>query len=205
MGQPAQAFWDKMAAQYAAEPIADPAAYQAMLDRIISYLQPGDHVVELGAGTGSTALVLAPHVARYDLTDFSAEMIAIAAAKTADVENITCDQIAADDPDLPRGVDVVLALNLLHLMKDVPKSLRLMNGMIAPGSFLISNTVVFQGLGRLLWLPIKVMQLFGKAPHVTTMTQASLERMVKAAGFEVVSCEMLPRKGRTCMIVARAR
>lgn len=205
MGQPAQAFWDKLAARYDAQPIDDPEAYQAMLDRIISYLEPGDHVVELGAGTGPTALVLAPHVARYDLTDFSAEMIAIAAAKTADVDNIICHQIAADDPDLPRGVDVVLALNLLHLMKDVPKSLRLMNGMIAPGGFLISKTVVFQGFGRLLWPPIKVMQLFGKAPHVTTMTQASLERMVKAAGFEVVSCEMLPRKGRTCMIVARAR
>ena len=89
MARPAQAadlgaqaaFWDRLADRYAAMTLADPAAYAATLDRVAAHLRPGDHVREIGCGTGVTALRLAPLVARYEATDLSPRMIALATAR----------------------------------------------------------------------------------------------------------------------------
>ncbi|MEM1100624.1 MAG: hypothetical protein AAGH73_03730, partial [Pseudomonadota bacterium] len=61
-------FWNRIAARYARDPISDMAGYKATLERTKHYLTPIAHVLELGAGTSSTALELAPRVARYHAT-----------------------------------------------------------------------------------------------------------------------------------------
>ena len=82
-------FWDKIAPKYAKKPVADPAAYEAKLDRVRALLRAEDRVLEIGCGTGSTALTLAPNVAEITATDISGGMIAIAEDKhaAAGVEN----------------------------------------------------------------------------------------------------------------------
>ena len=55
-------FWDGIAEKYAKRPISDMAAYEYTLGRTRSYLKPEDQVLELGCGTGSTALLLAGDV-----------------------------------------------------------------------------------------------------------------------------------------------
>ena len=74
-------FWDRAARKYAAAPISDTAGYERTLTCTREYLKPGDHALEFGCGTGTTALKLAPSVARYVATDISPEMIAIAREK----------------------------------------------------------------------------------------------------------------------------
>jgi SAM-dependent methyltransferase len=51
--------------------------------RLDTHFQPGDHVLELGCGTGEDALYLAGRGVRVNATDVSAGMLAIARAKTA--------------------------------------------------------------------------------------------------------------------------
>ena len=76
-------FWDRIARKYAADPIADMAGYERTLERTRHFLQ-SDHIVfELGCGTGTTALKLAPAVGRILATDVSSEMISIAREKAA--------------------------------------------------------------------------------------------------------------------------
>ena len=53
-------FWNKVAAGYAKQPIADEAADQRKLKVTQEYLQPSMNVLEFGCGTGSTAIVHAP-------------------------------------------------------------------------------------------------------------------------------------------------
>jgi ubiquinone/menaquinone biosynthesis C-methylase UbiE len=53
-------FWDRIARKYAADPIADMAGYEATLQRVQGLLSTEQDVLEIGCGTGTTALRLAP-------------------------------------------------------------------------------------------------------------------------------------------------
>ena len=79
-------FWNKVAAGYSRQPIADEAAYQKKLQVTREYLHPSMDVLEFGCGTGSTAIAHAPYE-HIQAIDFSSNMIEIAQAK-ADAQNI---------------------------------------------------------------------------------------------------------------------
>ena len=74
-------FWDRIARKYSAGPIRDPDGFENTLARVSDFLKPDYHVLELGCGTGTAALRIAPTVARYMATDISPEMVAIANEK----------------------------------------------------------------------------------------------------------------------------
>lgn len=78
---PAARFWDRAAANYARDPIRDLPGYQRTLERTGALLGPDDRVLELGCGTGTTALQLARRPRAYLATDLSPAMIAVADAK----------------------------------------------------------------------------------------------------------------------------
>ena len=93
-------FWDKAARKYASSPIADLPGYERTLQRVRHWLQPSDRVLELGCGTATTALRLAPATAHYTATDLSAAMMDIARQK-----------LEAAPPDVHR----MLHLSLIHI------------------------------------------------------------------------------------------
>ena len=72
---------DRIARKHAASPVADAAGYERTIERTQSLLRPSDVVFEFGCGTGTTALKLAPGMARLAASDISGEMIAIAHEK----------------------------------------------------------------------------------------------------------------------------
>ena len=85
------AFWNKAANKYAASKIADVGGYEETMGRAKALLKPGDHVLEIGCGTGSTAMVLAPHVKHYTGTDIAEGMLRFAHEKqaAASIDNLT--------------------------------------------------------------------------------------------------------------------
>ncbi len=114
-------FWDRTARQYAADPIADPAGYETTVRRVQALLSPRHSVLELGCGTGTTALRLAPFAGQLLATDVSAGMIAIAQEKLAaqPVPKLSFAVADADGPmAAPCTFDVVMAFNLLCLKGD---------------------------------------------------------------------------------------
>lgn len=74
-------FWDKHAASNALRPVADQKTYEKKVELTRSYFHDDFDVRELGCGTGSTALVLAPHVRHILATNTSPAMIDIARGK----------------------------------------------------------------------------------------------------------------------------
>lgn len=81
-----QTYWDKGAAKYAKKPIADMPANLENLACVQSVVCKTDNVLEVGCGTGGTAMQIAPFVAQMTATDVSAEMIRIAQSKRSELK-----------------------------------------------------------------------------------------------------------------------
>ena len=195
-------FWDKVAPKYAKSPIADQAAYEYTLDRTRTYLGPKDSVLELGCGTGSTALLLAPDAKQITAIDLSPGMLAIAREKAAKagVNNVSFE-VGADVPKQGQ-YDVVMGYSLFHLVSDMEKRFAQINELLPKGGHFISKTVCLgersTGIsGALKTLAIRiaipVMQLIGKAPYVRSFSVKELEHAVTDAGFEIIESGSHPK------------
>ena len=205
-------FWDRIAPRYAKSPVRDQAAYEHTLDRVAHYLRPEHQVLELGCGTGTTAVHLAPKAAHVTATDLSSAMIEIgkSRAKEADVQNISFQACAPETA--PKGpFDVVMGFNLLHLIPDIDAALTEIAARVPPGGLFISKTPCLAqggGLGMqlMLALALPLMQLFGRAPAVVhRLGVTELETAVEAAGFEIIETGNFPARPTSRFLVARRR
>lgn len=192
-------FWDRIARKYAADPIADMGGYEKTLERTRSYLGSGDTVLEFGCGTGSTALRLAPHVARMIATDISAEMIAIAREKAAAQGCANVDFRRApliDGAVAESGLDAVLAYSVLHLVADRRALLARLRNMLKPGGLFISKTPCLSEMNPLIRIALPLMQVIRKAPYVEFFSGDALEADMVASGFSIVEKGRHATKGK---------
>jgi len=182
------AFWNRVARRYAGMSVRNPSAYETTLDRVRAHLESTDRVLELGCGTGSTGIRLAPSVGQYIATDYSAEMIAVAREKQAEakIQNLDLRIAQVGDASLPEGpFDVVLAFNVLHLLSDRRVALEDVSRRLRPGGLFISKTPCLGGGYRILQPIVAALHFFGKAPKLRFLTPASLEREIADIGFEI--------------------
>ncbi len=208
MTLPSASFWDKTARRYAKQPVANPDAYEDTLARTRAYLHPTDHVLEIGCGTASTAINLAPHVATITASDFSAEMTQIGQEKVAaaGLSNVTCVQGVPGDASLGTGpYDAVIAMNLLHLLPDRAGDIQRVADILKPGGHFISKTGCLGDGAWYLWPVIKGMQLFGKAPFVAFVLKSTLRSEMEAAGFDILDTHDYPGMPGTHFLVAQKR
>ena len=192
------AFWNKAAPKYAKDAIGDMPAYEETLDRMREILQPHHRVLELGCGTGSTALELADSVDRYIGTDVASKMVKIAKGKLNEQSPQNLSFAVQDAGVMTSGSnDVVLALNLLHLLPDLENTLAEIYKALPSGGLLISKTGLLKDGLWLLPLVIPLMRTIGKAPFVRSLSEESLIGLLENAGFKVteklVQGGMVPR------------
>lgn len=196
-------FWTKIAPRYAKHPIKDMASYEHTLERTLSYLSPDHSVLELGCGTGTTALRLAASGAQITATDLAPGMIEIAREKGADTPNVQFEVNGIlDAPEGP--FDVIMAYNLLHLVEDVPGALQAIKSRLKPGGLVITKSACVKGAMPFIGLFLPVLQWIGKAPYVNFMTVEELDAMFADAGFDTVETGIFPKKPPARFIVARA-
>ncbi|MCB6178555.1 class I SAM-dependent methyltransferase [Rhodobacter sp. Har01] len=195
-------FWDRIAARYAARPIKDQSAYEAMLADAASRLRPTDRVLEIGCGTGSTAIRLAPHVADWTATDFSAEMLRIAKAKPApaNLHFVQADAISAFDGG---PFDVICAFQVLHLVDDLNGTLARIHANLKPGGLMIGKTWCFADMGLKLRGLFLVLRSIGMFPPANRLTRADLRLAILNAGFEIVEEHVFGENPHGPYIVAR--
>ena len=197
-------FWDNIAERYAARPIGNTQAYEATLDRVRHWLRPDMGVLEIGCGTGSTALRLAEHVTRYLGTDLSGEMIRIARDKATGLPHVSFEQSPAGTAGAGHSFDAVLAFNLLHLIEDRATVLRHLRARMPEGGLLITKTPCLAGkpwLRPIVW----AIQAVGTAPKpIHFIRPARIEQEIAAAGFEIVETGGYPKKLPNHLVIARA-
>jgi ubiquinone/menaquinone biosynthesis C-methylase UbiE len=203
---PQAAFWNRVARRYAAMPMRNADAWEETLTRTKAHLTPDARVLELGCGTGSTALRLAPDVARYIATDDAAEMIAVARDRLTEtpVPSLDLAQARPGDGTLPDGpFDAIIAFNLLHLLPDAPAALAELHGKLAPDGWLITKTPCLGGRYLILWPVVRLLRAFGKAPPLRFLSTARLERLITQAGFTIEARDDLPRRPPSHLVIAR--
>ena len=203
-------FWDGIAGKYSRSPIRDMESYEYTLGRTRSYLSKQHNVLELGCGTGSTALLLAPSVAHITASDFSEGMLNVGRekAKADGVHNIWFRNVDVTAPNQGQTYDAILGFNLFHLVPDIDGAFSSVRALLAPGGLFISKTPCLAegGLGfkfGLLKLLLPVMQLVGKAPFVNQLDIETLETAVTDAGFEIVERGSFPATPPSRYLVAR--
>ncbi|WP_120632329.1 class I SAM-dependent methyltransferase [Ruegeria sp. EL01] len=203
-------FWDGIAGKYARAPIRDMESYEYTLARTQSYLSKEHKVLELGCGTGSTALLLAPSVSHITASDFSEGMLEVgrAKAKAEGVDNISFRNVDITMPNERQTYDAILGFNLFHLVPDFDRVFAGIHAQLTPGGVFISKTPCLAqgGLGfkfGLLKLLLPVMQLFGKAPFVNQFDIDTLEAAITKSGFTIVESGNFPATPPARYLVAR--
>ena len=200
-------FWNDIAEKYAAQPVKDADAFERK-KRITRGLLEADHrVLEIGCGTGSLSVEMAPRAREIHAMDVSEEMVRIARdkAKKNGVDNLTFHVGTLEGaPFEPGSFDHAWAYSILHLLEDLPGSLRRLHDLLAPGGHLISSTVCL----RESWVPypalIRVMRWFGKAPRfVANIDRPTLERAVRDAGFVEVQVHDIRSDAAVVFLTAR--
>ncbi|CAM5618184.1 2-methoxy-6-polyprenyl-1,4-benzoquinol methylase, mitochondrial [Mycolicibacterium aubagnense] len=202
-------FWDRSSTNYAKSAIADEDGYRRTLDRTRSQLGSDDHVLELGCGTGTTALRLADAVTGYLATDFSPAMIAIAAERhaAAPIPGLEFRTATVEALDADVGLfNAVLGFNYLHLVRDLPGTLRGIHNLLAANGLFISKTPCLGDMNPLIRLALlPALRMIGKAPYAGTFSTKELSLCIALAGFEILAVENHAAKGddKRPYIVAR--
>ncbi|MDJ0534458.1 MAG: class I SAM-dependent methyltransferase [Xenococcaceae cyanobacterium MO_207.B15] len=181
-------FWDNTAEQYSKQPIADEAAYQKKLQVTQKYFKPDMEVLEFGCGTGSTAIAHAPYVKHIQAIDFSSKMIEIARSKAIanKIENVTFEQLTIDELSVgDRTLDVVLALNILHLVENKEELIAKVYKMLKPGGVFVTSTVCLGDTMKWFKVIAPIGKFLGLMPLVKVFTTKELSDSLTDAGFTI--------------------
>ena len=203
----AERFWNRIAARYARQPIADLEAYHAKLDATKACLKPDDIILDVGCGTGSLALELSTCVSEVHAIDLSREMIKIANQKAADegVGNVTFHNTTIESVSFKSETfNAICAYNVLHLVDDRSAALNTILDLLKPGGFFISATACL-GESRVPFrLLLPIVKLFGRAPAVQVFGIQELERDLLDAGFvEIKRKKVSSNKTNAFLVAAR--
>lgn len=202
---PSEKFWNKIATKYSKQPIADEESYQRKLRITRSYLSPDSKVVELGCGTGSTAIIQAPYVKHIQAFDISSRMIEIARdkAKAQQIGNISFTVSEASDIHIAdNSIDMVLTLSFLHLVDSKEAVIKAISKMLKPGGMFISSTICLNDDMKWLKLITPLGKLFGAMPMIRFFSKRDLENCIQDAGFRIEE-SWQPGKRKAVFIVAR--
>ena len=198
-------FWDKIAEKYSKQPIADEAAYQKKLAVTRDYFRPDMEVLEIGCGTGSTAILHAPYVKHIRAIDFSTNMIAIAKGKAEaeNIHNVTFEQATIEELDIPdQSLDMVLGLSILHLLRDKEGVIARIYQMLKTEGFFVTSTVCIGDTMSWFMLIAPIGRFLGFFPFFAVLTAQELDDSLTNAGFEL-DYQWQPSKGKAVFIVAK--
>lgn len=202
---PSMKFWNRFAKRYSKSPIANEEAYQKKLKVTREYFDSDSEILELGCGTGSTAILHAPYVKHIRAVDFSSQMIAIAQGKidAEKIENITFEQATVDELNVPdQSLDAVLALSLLHLLENREEAIAKVHKMLKPGGFFVTSTACLGDFIGFFKFIFPAGQFLGLIPMVKIFTTEELIQSLTDAGF-AIEYQWQPGKKDAVFIVAK--
>ena len=198
-------FWDRIADKYSKQPIADEESYQKKLKVTQEYFKLNMKVLEFGCGTGSTAIIHAPHVKHIRAIDISPNMIAIAKkkAEAENIKNITFEQLTIEKLNVEDCTyNAVLGLSILHLLQDKEQVMTKVYSLLKPGGIFVTSTTCLGDTMSWFKLIAPIGKFLGFFPLVKVFTTQHLIDSLTAAGF-IIDYQWQPSKDKAIFIVAK--
>lgn len=181
-------FWDRFAERYAKMPVSNEVLYQKKLKVTQRYLKSYTVALEFGCGTGSTALVHAPFVKKYDGIDVSPKMIDICNQKLRNHPkanlSFSClpfEKISSVEEDY----DAILAMSTLHLINEPEEVISKVFRLLKPGGVFISSTTCVEETMPWFRYIAPIGHALRLLPKVQVFSKEKLERMLLNAGFDI--------------------
>ena len=198
-------YFDEVAPQRDAWKRRNRYYYQELESLCRFFIPPDRTVLEIGCGTGGTAIGHAPFVRHIRAVDFSERMLEIARerASAAGIENVSFEQAditALSTPD--EAYDIVLGLSILHLLKDPDMVIDRVFGMLKSGGRFVTSTACLGDTMKLFELIAPVGRALGLLPQLNVMTTEQLVAKFRNAGFEIAH-QWQPGRGKAVFVVAQ--
>jgi 2-polyprenyl-3-methyl-5-hydroxy-6-metoxy-1,4-benzoquinol methylase len=199
-------FWDHTAAQWGKEEDRLSRSAIEIIGLTRKYLQESDIILDYGCGTGSIANEIAPSVKEVRGIDFSAVMIEVARtrANNRGIKNVHFEQATIGVGNLqPGSFSVILAINILHLVEDLPLTLEQVNKLLAPGGYFISVSACLKEERQYFRIVLPLLGKLGLVPHVNIFSLSELHSEIACAGFEVMEMKTLESETKNHYFAAR--
>ncbi|QXO17286.1 class I SAM-dependent methyltransferase [Vibrio ostreae] len=194
-------FWNKNSQKYIAKPIKDKNTYNKKLKITEDLLSSTDRILEVGCGSGETAIYHAKNVKHVLATDISAAMVqhGIEKSKQAGLRNIDFKQVAIEDLlEEAERFDAILALNVLHLVNDVEASLKIIYELLHDNGLFVSSTPLLLEVNPILKILISIMQKLNLAPPVSMLSNKGFISLLENVGFKI---EMTWKSSKESMFI----
>jgi 2-polyprenyl-3-methyl-5-hydroxy-6-metoxy-1,4-benzoquinol methylase len=185
-------FWDKRASEYEKNEKKYEQTYSKTVENAKKYLNSSDIVLDFACGTGIITNEIAKNVGEIHGIDISSEMITVAKRKASErkIENITYKQSTIFDESYEKeSFNMILAFNILHLVKETEKVIQRIHELLRPEGLFISETPCMGQkkslLSMLLFLPSKI----GLVPNLKFFKFLELEDLVAKGSFQIIETE----------------
>jgi 2-polyprenyl-3-methyl-5-hydroxy-6-metoxy-1,4-benzoquinol methylase len=196
-----QFFWNRMSQKIDRPSDAYEKAQLRAMAIIHKYLHPGDTVLDYGCGTGRITYALAGRVNEIHGIDFSAKMIETAKRKAEKSKrtNVEFSKTTIFDPKLkPESFNAVLAVGILHLLKDPRKEIRRIHALLKPGGLFLSFTPCMEenhpAISRISGIAFWLGRI-GISPVVRFFRLSELEQCITGGKFQITETEKLSFDG----------
>jgi ubiquinone/menaquinone biosynthesis C-methylase UbiE len=184
--------WNKLATGWDKPDVSLGENDRKILEITKQYINADSIVLDYGCATGSILLELTGRVKETHGVDISLKMIDIAKRKAGErqVNNAVFTQGTIFNERFKKeSIDVILALNVLHLLEDLPQVIARVHYVLKPGGVFISVSPCL-GENKLLSFgiraPIFLASKTGLLPHVNFFTAANLKDMLNNGNFRVI-------------------
>lgn len=184
---PSPTFWNLIAKKYIAGDVADQATYERKLAQTQSLLKPEWSILEVGCGSGNTAMTHAPFVTQVTGIDFAHKMVehAQSQAKARGITNVVFEHKGLDDLGTDQSYDAVLMLSVLHLQPDWKHAIRKAYALTSAGGVFISSTACIKDMSPMIAKLAPLFRAIPILPSLVSFTQDNLLDEMRSAGFEI--------------------
>lgn len=180
-------FWNWIAKSYAKSPVSDQDSYARKLEQTQAAIRPDWRMLEVGCGTGTTAIINAPFLAHIHAIDFAPKMIAIAKERAAEanITNVTFEVGTLESLDADARYDAVAMHSILHLLPNWKAAIKRAYDLCEPGGVFISSTTCITGAATALVPILAFLSPLGILPRIVGISPQKLRQEIIQAGFEI--------------------